>query len=131
MSAWGKRSAPRFWQDQELAVMLIGLFLLFLAAFFAVVLSIQWLGSFLADASPNDSVSFLVALSALTSIFILARNGLGGIIVVVAVMVFWAFLLLGTDPATVITTLGIAAAVLSAAAGVVLSEPFLRQVSGK
>jgi hypothetical protein len=111
--------------------MLIGLFMLYLAAFIAVLLSIQWLSNFLASASTIDSVTFIAALGGGLAISILARAGLGGVAISVAIVMFWVFLLFGADYVTVTTTIDIAAAVLCAAAAAILSESLLRRVTGK
>jgi hypothetical protein len=111
--------------------MLIGLFMLYLAAFVAVMLSVQWLSGFLASASTIDSITFIAVLGGGTAIVILARAGLGGITVAVALAIFWAILLFGTDYVTVTTTIDISAAVLCAVAATILSESLLRRVTGK
>jgi hypothetical protein len=111
--------------------MIIGLFLIYLAAFIAVIMSIQWLSDFLAKASTIDSITFIAALGGTTAILILARVGHGGVTIAVAIMVFWALLLFGVDYVTVTTTIDIAAAALCAAAAAILSESLLRSVTGK
>jgi hypothetical protein len=111
--------------------MLIGLFMLYLAAFITVFMSIRWLGDFLVNATTIDSVTFIAALGAGTAIVILARAELGGVTVTVAIGIFWALLIFGVDYVTVTTTLDVAAAVLSAAAASVLSETILRRVARK
>jgi hypothetical protein len=111
--------------------MLIGLFILYLAAFAAVLLSIQWLSGFLANASTIDSVTFIAVLGGGLAIVILAREGLGGVTIWVAIVVFWTLLLFGADYVTVTTTIDISAAVLCAAAATILSESLLRRLTGK
>jgi len=111
--------------------MLIGLFLLYLAAFIAVFMSVQWLSDFLVDATMIDSVTFIAALGAGTAVVILARAGLGGVTVTIAIGIFWALLIFGVDYVTVTTALDVAAAVLAAAAAAVLSESVLRRVARK
>jgi hypothetical protein len=111
--------------------MLIGLFVLYLAAFIAVLMSIQWLSSFLASATMVDSVTFIALLCAGTAIAVLARAGLGGITIAVAVLVFWALLLFGVDYVTVTTTIDVSAILLCAAAAAVLSETILRRATGR
>jgi hypothetical protein len=108
--------------------MLIGLFLLYLAAFAAVFYAIEWLSVFLANATVSDVVTFVAAASGATTALILARNGLNGITIAVAIMVFWSVMLFGADRATVATTLDIAALILVAAAAAALSEPILRRI---
>jgi hypothetical protein len=111
--------------------MLIGLFMLYLAAFIAVFMSIQWLSDFLAHATMIDSITFIAALGAGTAVVILARAGLGGVTIAVAILAFWSLLLFGVDHVTVTTTIDVSAAVLCAAAAAVLSESLLRRTTGK
>jgi hypothetical protein len=118
-------------RETGLAVMLIGLFVLYLAAFIAVLVSIEWLTDFLAHATMVESVTFIAALGGGTAIVILARAGLGGITIVVAILVFWSLLLFGGDYVTVATTIDVSAAVLCAAAAAILSESLLRRATGK
>jgi len=68
-----------------LVFMVIGLFMLCLAAFVAVIFAIQWLSGFLASASMIDSLTFIAALGGGTAIVILARAGLGGITIAAAI----------------------------------------------
>jgi hypothetical protein len=108
--------------------MLIGLFLFYLAAFAAVFYAIEWLAVFLANATASDVVTFVAAASGATTALILARNGLNGITIAVAIMVFWSVMLFGADSTTVATTLGVAALILIAAAAAAFSEPILRRI---
>lgn len=107
--------------------MLVGLFLIYLLAFIAVFLSIQWVLGFLASTTATGTVTFFVALGGMGAIVVLARHNLTGIVIAVAIMVFWSFLLFGTGRATLIPTLTIAAAALYSAAAVTLMESFLRE----
>lgn len=111
--------------------MLIGLFMVYLAAFIAVIMSIQWLSGFLANATTVDTVTFIAVLSGAIAILILTRAGLGGVTIAVAIGVFWSFLIFGVDYVTVTTTINVCSAVLCAAAAAVLSEAILRRVVGK
>jgi hypothetical protein len=131
MMAIRKRGTSALSAKQGSATMLIGLFLLYLAAFIAALMSVQWLSDFLVNATMIDSVTFIAALGAGTAIVILARAGLGGVTIAAAVAIFWALLIFGTDYVTVTTTLDITAAVLCAAAASVLSESILRRVVRK
>ena len=107
--------------------MLVGLFLLYLLAFTAVFMSIEWALGFLASATMTGTATFFVASGGMGAIVVLARHNLTGIVIAVAIIVFWSFLLLGTDSTTVIPTLTIAAGVLYTAAAVTLMEGFLRE----
>ena len=111
--------------------MVIGLFMLCLAAFVAVIFAIKWLSGFLASASMIDSLTFIAALGAGTAIVILARAGLGGITIAAAILAFWSLLLFGVDYVTVTTTIDVCALLLCAAAAAVLSESLLRRATGK
>jgi hypothetical protein len=102
--------------------MLVGFFLLYLAAFIAVLFSIQWLPGFLASVTATGSVESIIALGGMGAIAILARHNQAGIVITVAIGVFWSLLLLGTDSATLMPTLTLAAAVLYAAAAITLME---------
>ena len=103
--------------------MLVGFFLLYLVAFTVVVYAIQWLYTFLASATATDSSTFIIAMGGMTSIMILTRYNLGGIVIVVAVLVFWSLLLFGMGTATLTPTLALAAGALYlAAAAAVIND---------
>jgi hypothetical protein len=104
-----------------------GIFLLCFAAFAAAVFAIQWFLGFLATISAAGSAELVFMLGGLGAIAILARHNQAGIVMVVAIGVFWSLLLLGTDSATLMPTLTLAAAALYAAAAVTLMGSFLRQ----
>jgi hypothetical protein len=106
--------------------MIVAIFLVCLAVFTAAMLAVQWLLGFLAGVSAAGSVKFLFALGGMGAIAILARYNKVGIVVTVAIGVFWSLLLLGTESATLTPTLTLAAAALYAAAAVTLMESFLR-----
>jgi hypothetical protein len=108
--------------------MIIGIFLVCLAVFTAAMLAIQWLFGFLAGVSATSSVEFLFALGGMGAIAILARFNKAGIVIAVAIGVFWSLLLLGTESATLTPTLTLAAAALYAAAAVTLMESFLQRM---
>jgi hypothetical protein len=109
--------------------MLVGIFLLSLAAFVAAVYAIQWLIAYLAGMTTAGSVTFFIAVGAMGAIAILARHNQGGIVLTVAIAVFWSLLLFGTGSATLMPTLTLAAAALYAAAAVTVMAGFLRRVS--
>jgi hypothetical protein len=115
--------------EQEFGTMLVAIFLLCLAAFIAVLYAIQWLLNFLAGMTMAGSVGFFIALGAMGAIAILARRNQAGIVLTVAIAVFWSLLLFGTDSATLMPTLTLAAAVLYAAAAVTVMAGFLRRAS--
>jgi hypothetical protein len=109
--------------------MLAGLFLLYLAAFIAAVYAVQWLLGFQASTTTAGSAGFFIALGAMGAIAILARHNQAGIVIAVAITVFWSLLLFGTDSATLVPTLALAAAALYAAAAVTVLGGFLRRAS--
>jgi hypothetical protein len=111
--------------------MIIGIFLICLAAFIVVLMSINWLTGFLASATTTDSVTFVAIVSGGLAIVILARAGLGGIAIAVAILIFWSLLIFGVDYVTVTATIDVSALLLCAAAVAVLAQSFLRGVIGK
>jgi hypothetical protein len=107
--------------------MLIGIFLLCLAAFVVALYAVQWLLAFLSDITAAGSTEATVALGAIAAIAILARHNQAGMVLVVAIGVFWSLLLFGTDSATLTPTLALAAAALYAAAAITIMERWLRR----
>jgi hypothetical protein len=107
--------------------MLIGIFLICLAAFIVVLYVVQWLLAFLASLTAASSAEAIVAVGAMGAIAILARHNQAGIVLVVAIGVFWSLLLFGTDSATLMPTLAVAAAALYAAAAITIMETVLRR----
>lgn len=107
--------------------MLTGIFLLCLAAFIVVLVAIQWLLGFLASVTATGSVAFVIALGAMGAIAILARYNQAGIVITVAIGVFWSLLLFGTESSTLIPTLTLAATTLYAGAAVTIMQSYLRE----
>jgi hypothetical protein len=107
--------------------MLVGIFLICLAIFTALLLAIQWLLGFLASAGAAGSVACVITAGAMGAIAILARHNQAGIVMTVAIGVFWSLLLFGTDSATLMPTLTFAAAALYAAAAVTVLGGLLRR----
>jgi hypothetical protein len=103
---------------------LVGLFLVYLAAFIAALFAIQWLLDFLASATMTGSVEALAAAGGMGAIAVLIRHDLGGIVIAVAIMVFWFLLLFGAGSPYLTSMLTVAAAALYAAAAVTLMESF-------
>lgn len=106
--------------------MLVGLYLLYLAAFIAVLYAIQWLLAELSGLTSANSAEFITAAGGMAAIAVLIRCDLGGIVIAVAILVFWSLLLFGTGSACLTVTLTIAAAALYAAAAATIIESFLR-----
>jgi hypothetical protein len=106
--------------------MLVAVFLLCLAAFIAVMFAIKWVLGFLASVTATGSVEFAVALGAMGAIAILARYNQAGVVITVAIMVFWSLLLFGAESVTLRPTLTLGAAVLYASAALTVMEDLLR-----
>ncbi len=107
--------------------MLIAIFLLCLVAFVAVLYAVQWLVGFFSAITAASSAEAIVAVGAMGAIAILARHNHGGIVITVAIWVFWSLLLFGTDSATLTPTLALAAAALYAAAAIAIMDAVLRR----
>jgi hypothetical protein len=105
----------------------LGLFLLCLATFIAALFLIHWLAGFLASVAMTGSVEAIIALGGLGAAVVLARHDLGGMVIAVAIVVFWSLVLLGTESATLMPTLTLAAAALYTAAAATLMESILRR----
>jgi hypothetical protein len=114
---------------QGLTIMIIlGLFLIHLAesvaAFVFIGLLARWFGS----VTVIEAVLTFAAISgAVATMIVLVANGRGGVIIAVAVIVFWSFMIFGTAGATAMTILAVAATVLLVAAAMVLAESFLER----
>jgi hypothetical protein len=106
--------------------MLVGFFLLYLAVFIAVLYAIEWLLGVLSNITVTNSTEFIVALGGMGAIAVLIRHNLGGIVIAVAIMVFWSLLLFGTGRPHLTATLLLAAAALYAAAAATIMETLLR-----
>jgi hypothetical protein len=106
--------------------MLVGFFLLYLAVFIAVLYAIEWLLGVLSSITVTNSAECIVALGGMGAIAVLIRYNLGGIVIAVAIMVFWSLLLFGAGSAHMTTTLLLAAAALYAAAAATIMETLLR-----
>jgi hypothetical protein len=106
--------------------MLVGFFLLYLAVFIAVLYAIEWLLGVLSSLTVTNSAECFVALGGMGAIAVLIRYNLGGVVIAVAIMVFWALLLFGTGSTHLTATLLLAAAALYAAAAATIMASFLR-----
>jgi hypothetical protein len=128
LSARQKRRPPELRPvKQGLTIMIIlGLFLIHLAVFVATFAFIEWLVGWLGGATITEAVlMFMAAFVAAATIRFLIANRRGGVIVAVAIIAFWAFLIFGAARATAINILALAAAALVAATAVVLAESFV------
>jgi hypothetical protein len=106
--------------------MLVGFFLLYLAVFIAVLYAIEWLLGVLSSITVTNSAECIVALGGMGAIAVLIRYNLGGIVIAVAIIVFWSLLLFGAGSAHMTATLMLAAAALYAAAAATIMENLLR-----
>jgi hypothetical protein len=107
-------------------MIVLGLFLIQLAAFVAAFAFIKGLVGWLVGTTMTEAVlTFMIAFGAASSVIVLATNRRGGVIVAVAVIVFWAFVIFGTAGATATNILALAAAALFAASTAVLVELFI------
>jgi len=107
-------------------MIILGLFLLYLAATGAAFGSIEWLVRWLGGATMTEAaLTFRAILGVVASILVLAAYGRWGIIVAVAVIVFWSLVIFGAGGTTAFNIIALAAATLVVAAVVVLVESFI------
>jgi len=107
-------------------MIIVGLFLIHLAVFVATFAFIEWLFGWLGVATITEAVlTFIAAFGAAAAICVLMANRRGGLIVAVAIIAFWAFLIFGDAPAAAINILALSAAALVAATAVALVESFI------
>jgi len=107
-------------------MIILGLFLLYLAGTGAAFGSIEWLVRWLGGATMTEAALTLSAvLGAVASILVLVAHGRWGVIVAVAVIVFWSLVIFGAGGTTAINIIELAAATLVVAASVVLVQSFV------
>jgi hypothetical protein len=113
------------WAPTPLMIIL-GLFLLYLAATGATFGSIGWLVRWLGGATMTEvALTFGAVLGGVASILVLAAHRRWGVIVAVAVILFWSLVIFGAGGTTAINIIALAAATLVVAAAVVLLESFM------
>src|SRR5258708_101896 len=113
------------WAPTPLMIIL-GLFLLYLAATGTAFGSIEWLVRWLGGATMTEAaLTFSAVLGAVASILVLVAYGRWGVIVAVAVIVFWSLVIFGPGGTTAFNIIALAAATLVVAAAVVLVESFM------
>ena len=113
------------WAPTPLMIIL-GLFLLYLAGTGAAFGSIEWLVRWFGGATMTEAaLTFSAVLGAVASILVLVAHGRWGVIVAVAVIVFWSLVIFGAGGTTAINIIALAAATLVVAAAVVLLESFM------
>jgi hypothetical protein len=107
-------------------MIILGLFLLYLAATGAAFGSIEWLVRWLGGATMTEAaLTFSAVLGAVASILVLVAHGRWGVIVAVAVIVFWSLVIFGAGGTTAINIIELAAAALVVAAAAVLVKSFM------
>jgi hypothetical protein len=113
------------WAPTPLMIIL-GLFLIYLAATGAAFGSVEWLVRWFGGATMTETaLTFGAVLGAVASILVLVAYGRWGVIVAVAIILFWSLVIFGAGGATAIYIIGLAAATLVVAAAVVLVESFM------
>lgn len=113
------------WAPTPLMIIL-GLFLIYLAATGAAFGSIEWLVRWLGRATMTEAaLTFGTVVGTVASILVLVAYGRWGVIVAVAVIVFWSLVIFGARGTTAINIIGLAAATLVVAAVVVLVQSFM------
>ena|SRR5215470_5902070 len=107
-------------------MIILGLFLLHLAESIAAFVFIEWLARWLGGVTTTEAVLTFAAVSgAVATMIVLAANGRTGVIIAVAVIMFWSFMIFGTAGGTAMTILTVAATALLVSAAMVLAESFL------
>jgi hypothetical protein len=107
-------------------MIMIGLFLLYLAATGAGFAFIDRLARWFGGATMTEAaLTFSAVLGAVASILVLVAYGRWGVIVAVAVIVFWSLVIFGAGGTTAFNIIAIAAATLVVAAAVVLVQSFM------
>jgi hypothetical protein len=112
---------------QGLIIMiLLGLFLIHLAAAVAAFVFIEWLGRWFSDATMTDAALMsAAAFGAVATILILIAHGRQGLIIAAAIITFWALVMFGASGPTAVTIIVLAVAALAVASAVVLAESFI------
>src|SRR5260370_29303179 len=102
---------------------ILGLLLVYLAGTGVAFGSLEWVVRWLGGATMTEAaLTFSAVLGAVASILVLAAHGRWGVIVAVAVIVFWSLVIFGAGGTTATNIIALAAATLVVAAAVVLVE---------
>ncbi len=113
------------WAPTPLMIIL-GLFLIYLAATGAAFGFIDWLVRWFGGATMTEAaLTFGAVLGAVASMLVLGAYGRWGVIVAVAVIVFWSLVIFGAGGTTAFNIIALAAATLVVAAAVVLVQSFM------
>jgi hypothetical protein len=106
-------------------MILFGLFLMHLAATVAAFVFIESLGGWLNSATMADvALMFAAAFAAVATILVLVAHQRGGLIIAVALIMFWSFVIFGASGPTAVNIVVLAVAALVVAAAVVLAHSF-------
>ena len=107
-------------------MIILGLFLIHVAEAVAAFVFFKWLVRWLGGATMTEAaLTFSAVLGAVASILVLVAYGRWGVIVAVAVIVFWSLVIFGPGGTTAFNIIALAAATLVVAAAVVLVESFM------
>jgi hypothetical protein len=107
-------------------MIMLGLFLIYLATTGAAFGSIEWLVRWFGSATMTEAaLTFGAVLGAVASILVLVAHGRWGVIVAVAVIVFWSLVIFGAGGTTAFNIIAFAVATLVVAAAVVLVQSFI------
>jgi hypothetical protein len=109
------------------AVMIVlGLFLIHLAEAAAAFVFFEWLVRWLSGATITEAgLMFGAVVVAVATIIVLVANQRGGVIIAVAIILFWSFVIFGAARPTAINILAVAATALVVAASVALVQSFM------
>ncbi len=109
-----------------IVMIILGLFLIHLAEAVAAFVFFEWLLRWLSGATITEAVLTFAAVSgAVATMFVLVANRRGGVIIAVAIIVFWSFVIFGAAGTTAIRILAAGAAALVVATAAVLVETFM------
>ena len=107
---------------------ILGLFLIHLAATVGAFVFIESLVRWLNGASMTEAaLMFGAAFGAVATILVLLAHRRGGVIIAVAIVVFWSFVMFGASGPTAIHIAALAVAALVVAAVLVLAESSIRR----
>jgi hypothetical protein len=104
-------------------MIILGLFLIHLAEAAVAFVFIEWLVRWLGGATMTESaLMFAAGVGAMASLLVLITHRRGGVIIVVAVVAFWALFIFGASGPTAVNIIAVAFGALALAAAVVLAE---------
>jgi hypothetical protein len=107
-------------------MIILGLFLIHFVAAAVAFVFVEWLGRWFSGATMTETaVMFAAAFGAVATILVLLAHGRQGVIIAVAVVVFWSLVMFGASGPTAINIIVLAVAGLAVAAAVVLAESFM------